>query len=246
MGNDRIDAGGGDDYVVGSDGADSLDGGPGNADLVVYLWSKSAVSVDLASGRSSGGTADGDTVSGFEQLAGSAHEDTLMGDAGANALYGKGGADLLRGRAGADRLFGEEGSDTADYSGSNAAVSVNLARATASGGHAAGDTLVGIENLVGSDHADTLGGGTGGSKLTGGGGADRFVLAAGHGDDTITDFTDGTDTIAFDASNRTTSFSQLTTRAHLGGTLVEFANEDGTLFLEGVGLALVNAADFVF
>ena len=72
------------------------------------------------------------------------------------------------------------------------------------------------------------------------------MLAAGHGDDTITDFTDGTDTIAFDASNRTTSFSQLTTRAHLGGALIEFANEDGTLFLDGVSPTIVDATDFVF
>ena len=42
---------------------------------------------------------------------------------------------------------------------------------------------------------DWLSGGTGTDTLTGGAGADTFAYFAGHGSDTITDFTDGEDVI---------------------------------------------------
>ena len=48
------------------------------------------------------------------------------------------------------------GSDAADYSGSNAGVTVNLATGAVNGGQATGDTIVNIENAFGSDHNDTL------------------------------------------------------------------------------------------
>jgi len=87
----------------------------------------------------------------------------------------------------------------------------------------AGETLTGIEQLIGSAHddvfhandtgmvlnggagndqlyggsgADTLVGGTGNDVLTGGAGADTFVWQAGDkGTDTVTDFQLGTDTL---------------------------------------------------
>ena len=70
-----------------------------------------------------------------------------------------------------------------------------------SGGHAASDTLDGIENLAGSAHADTLTGdasanilqgGAGGDTLNGGGGDDEFHFREGFGADTIGDYTLGT------------------------------------------------------
>ena len=67
------------------------------------------------------------------------------------------------------------------------------------------DTLFGIEKIIGSVHDDTLtgdaynnifDGGAGDDTLTGGGGADKFVLTkTGGGSDTVTDFADGTDKI---------------------------------------------------
>ena len=49
-------------------------------------------------------------------------------------------------------------------------MNVNLDADTASGGHAAGDVLDNIENLVGSSHDDTLAGNAGSNVLDGGNG----------------------------------------------------------------------------
>src|ERR687891_378388 len=69
------------------------------------------------------------------------------------------------GGAGGDALDGGAGLDAASYAGSDAGVTVNLATGAGSGGHATGDTLTGIENVIGSIHADTLTGNGGDKKL---------------------------------------------------------------------------------
>jgi hypothetical protein len=71
----------------------------------------------------------------------------LIGDAGDNVLVGG---------AGADQLDGGGGFNTADYSTSSAAVTVNLATGRGAGGDAEGDTLVNIQQVDGSSYDDTL------------------------------------------------------------------------------------------
>ncbi len=78
--------------------------------------------------------------------------DILLGGAGNDTLIGGGGADSLQGGAGVD---------TADYSGSAAPVTVNLTTGTGSGGDAQGDTLTGVDNLIGSFGDDSLTGDAG-------------------------------------------------------------------------------------
>ncbi len=75
--------------------------------------------------------------------------DVLIGNDAANILVGMRGNDTLDGGAGADTLEGGVGTDTATYARSTAAVDVNLTRATQVGGHAQGDVLITIENIVG-------------------------------------------------------------------------------------------------
>ena len=142
-GTDRIFGEAGDDRIAGGTGADHIDGGAG-IDEALYVASAQGVRVDLAAGRGWGGEAEGDTLTGIENLTGSAHADTLVGDAGANRLMGMEGDDLLRGGAGADALIGGSGRDTADYTTSDAAVAVDLSTGAARGGDAQGDTLTGI------------------------------------------------------------------------------------------------------
>ncbi|PWS22217.1 hypothetical protein DKP78_19545, partial [Enterococcus faecium] len=90
--------------------------------------------------------------------------------------------DRLVAGEGADVLDGGTGTDIADYSGSTARVTVNLASGVNSGGYAQGDVLRSIEEVVGSDFNDTLTGdasaniltaGAGDDMLEGGSGADR-------------------------------------------------------------------------
>lgn len=167
------------------------------------------------------GTSNGDTDTGLvtidrvqdnqDTLDGTQLGEILIGrDAAADTILGYDGGDVLIGQGGNDSLDGGAGSDTASYEGSSAAVNVNLGAGTASGGDAASDTLTSIENLIGSDHDDSLTGdgndnvltgGAGEDELTGGGGADTFVYTGDDlvGDDVITDFVSLSDNIDLDA-----------------------------------------------
>ena len=180
-GDDELDGREGDDLLAGEAGADNIRGGEG-ADTASYYSSDSGVEVRLDDGTARGGHAEGDVLTGIENLTGSRYADILAGDSGDN---------LLEGLAGADELTGGPGNDTAAYGSSDSGVEVHLNDGTARGGDAEGDTLTGIENLTGSDHADVLTGdgqanrlegAAGDDRLTGQGGADELV--GGPGSDT--------------------------------------------------------------
>ncbi|MBW8727455.1 MAG: calcium-binding protein [Inquilinus limosus] len=171
----------GDDRLRGGAGADRLDGSDG-LDTASYSDSTAAVTIDLAAGTAAGGTAAGDVLVSIESLAGSAFNDVLTGTADANTLSGAAGNDSLVGGAGADRLDGGAGIDSVSYAASGGGVTVDLGAGTATGGDAAGDVLVSIENLVGSGFGDSLTGSSAANVLDGGGGLD--ALAGGSGDDT--------------------------------------------------------------
>ncbi len=188
-GNDELRGGADNDALEGGPGADRLDGG-GGVDWVVYLRSDTGVTVDLYNNTVAGGHAEGDVISGIENIAGSALPDVLTGDDSANELAGNGGADELRGNggddvlaggAGADRLDGGAGADTLSYRLSVAGVRVDLAAGTAAGGYAEGDTFTGMENVTGSAYRDSLTGDAGANRLEGAGGDD--VLHGGAGAD---------------------------------------------------------------
>lgn len=127
----------------------------------------------------------------------------VRGGDGNDVLWTDQGDDTLDGGAGADRLDGGGGIDTATYEGSSAGVTVNLTSGQGSGGDAQGDSLYGVENLMGSDHADMLTGDAGANTLTGGagddtlqglggndlmiggGGSDRFVIGEADGNNKV-------------------------------------------------------------
>jgi Ca2+-binding RTX toxin-like protein len=201
----------GNDVLRGEAGADTLSGGAG-VDTASYSTSLAGVTVNLATGLTSGGDAQGDSLTAIENVAGSVYDDVLNGDGGANGLQGLLGNDVLRGGAGADTFDGGLGIDTVSYFESSLSVAVSLATGKGAGGDAQGDILNGIERLSGSqandglegnaganslqgwDGNDALVGGKGKDTLTGGIGADRFYFTApddsvvGAGADVITDF----------------------------------------------------------
>lgn len=172
----------GNDYISGGDGGDYLDGGDG-FDVADYASSPVGVIVELFSGVSQGGHAQGDSLISIEGLSGSAGDDIfygnaetndLWGEAGNDQLLGEEGDDYLEGGAGADLIRGGTGNDWLVYSSSNAAVSVDLTNLTASGGHADGDDIGDLENIAGSIYGDTLRGNAEVNRFFGGGGADIF------------------------------------------------------------------------
>ncbi|WP_146348540.1 calcium-binding protein, partial [Phaeobacter marinintestinus] len=186
-GDDVMDGGAGNDTMRGGVGADTMEGGA-DTDLIAYNTSAVGVTVDLTVDgfgfqSASGGTADGDVISGFENVAGTAHADDLTGDDGANILLGLGGddtmdggggSDILRGGAGADTMVGGTGNDWVQYAGSSSGVTVNLSEVagfqSASGGDADGDVISGFEYVFGSAHDDDLTGNASANVLLGGDG----------------------------------------------------------------------------
>ena len=169
-GADTLAAGGGADLLIGGAGPDKLDGGAGS-DTASYANSASGVNVNLATGAGSGGDAQGDTLTGVENLAGTAFNDTLIGDAQDNILAGGDGKDVLDGGAGID---------TASYEGVSSAIFANLATGKVKNITGEGkDNLTNIENLTGSAFSDQLTGDGGGNVLKGGGGADTLTGAGG-------------------------------------------------------------------
>ncbi len=194
VGNDeanRLVGGAGADRLEGGGGADQLEGGAG-IDWLSYAGSDGPVSVRLYDGYAARGHAEGDIISGFENLRGSAHADVLAGSgranrleggAGDDRLIGGSGNDLLEGGAGADRLEGGAGIDWLSYAGSDGPVSVRLYDGYAARGHAEGDAISGFENLRGSIYADRLAGTGRANRLEGGAGDDRLI--GGSGDDVL-------------------------------------------------------------
>ncbi|WP_210490718.1 calcium-binding protein [Microvirga antarctica] len=183
---------GGDDVLIGGDGADDMRGGEGT-DTASFQYAIGSVTANLKTKVGTEGEAAGDTYDGIENLLGSKSDDTLTGDDGVNKLDGGAGNDVLTGGAGADALVGGSGIDTASYAGAAAAVVVDLANNKGTGGDAEGDTFSGIENLIGTDLADTLTGDAQVNVITGGGGDDIIsggagadVLIGGAGNDTYT------------------------------------------------------------
>ncbi|CTQ55909.1 Cyclolysin [Roseibium album] len=229
-GSNRLDGKAGDDRLAGLGGADELIGGEG-IDTADYTASTAAVTVNLTSGEGIGGHAEGDTLSGIENIDGSAFNDLLIGDAGSNRLDGKAGDDRLIGLTGTDELVGGDGIDTADYTDSDASVIVNLTTGTGSGGHADGDTLSGVENLDGSVFDDDLTGDAGSNRLDGKAGDDRLAGLAGAD---VLIGGDGVDTADYTASDVGVVVN-LTSGTGSGGhaegdTLTEIENLDGSAF----------------
>ena len=186
-GNDTIYGLAGNDTLNGAAGNDTLDGGPGNdslnggtgTDTATYADAPSGVTVSLAvTGAQNTGGAGTDTLTQIENLTGSGFGDTLTAAAAGSVLQGLGGDDTLVSGGGNDTLGGGTGNDTASYAGAKAAVTINLAiSGQQNTGGAGQDTLILIENLIGSKFDDTLTPGGGAESIDGGSGTDTVVYA---------------------------------------------------------------------
>jgi Tol biopolymer transport system component len=134
-----------------------------------------------------------------------------------NVINGTPGNDNLTGTNGSDNINGLRGNDILTGGG-------------------------GSDNLFGGKGFDTLNGGLGNDNLVGGLGNDVFVLGAGLGVDTISDFTNSQDT--FQLINGLT-FGQLSISPGTNGTLIRQAGSGEVLAsLTGVAPNLIGSEDF--
>lgn len=117
---------------------------------------------------------------------------------GVGTIAGTAGNDTLVPTVRIEAITGGGGTDVVDYNASTAGVSIGLAGAAGTGGHARGDTITGVENLFGSAFADVLGGDALSNNIDGGTGDD--VINAGDGDDWISGGA-GNDTLNGGAGN---------------------------------------------
>jgi serralysin len=166
-GNDTIIGNDANNVLEGNDGSDTLVGGLGNdtlnggngIDTVTFAHATGAEIINLAAGTATG--ADGnDVLISIENAVGTAFNDTLVGSAASNTLDG--GA----------------GTDTVSFATAAGGVTVNLATGTATG--AGNDTLISIENVIGSSHQDRIIGDANANTIASGDGIDVVTLGAGN------------------------------------------------------------------
>ena len=186
-----------DDWFAVTAGCDTINGGDG-FDLIDFSSAASAVTLSLQSPQQNNGPALGQSYLSVEGAVGSTFSDTftgntldnllrgeagndrLYGNAGNDSLYGGAGNDLLLGGTGADLLDGGAGRDRVSYGQSATAVLVDMGTPARNTGEAAGDSYVGIEELEGSNHGDTLCGDAQANILLGKDGNDRIEGRTGN------------------------------------------------------------------
>ena len=188
-----------------------------------------------------------DTIEGAggnDWLQGEEGEDSIEGGEGNDTILGGEGNDYIDGGTGNDRIYGGEGNDTILGGEGNDWIRGDAGDDSITGG-IGNDAIGGNEGndtIDGGAGDDFLYGGEGDDSLTGGAGTDTFVFGTSHGNDTITDFADGTDIIDLSALDGVTSFDDLTITAD--GNDVVIDTGQGTIRLEGVSTTDLDASDF--
>jgi trimeric autotransporter adhesin len=191
-----ITGGVGNDVLRGAGANDTLDGGAG-VDFADYSWESAAVVVNLSNANvfysstsigsmtarqaTSGSSFGADKLLNIEGVIGTNSDDTMFGSAGNDTFNGLNGNDYIDGGAGDQ--------DTVSYAFAGQVV-VNLADGTATGS-AGNDTLIRIENVIGSSMGDTLTGNDAANTLDGSYGQD--TLDGGKGNDIL--ISDGQDVV---------------------------------------------------
>lgn len=200
--NETILTGSGNDTITAGDGSNIINTGIGN-DTITSGTGTNVIQGGLGNDTI---TAGNDVAgNGVDHIYGDKGNDTITGGSGYNVLDGGSGNDTLNGGAGTSILFGDSGINilnggtgisTADYLHSTLGVTVSLALATAQHVSAVQtDTLNSIQNLIGSNHDDSLTASvSGNNELTGGRGADRLIAGGGHDTFSYTSVQDSTST----------------------------------------------------
>ncbi|MBC6443664.1 MAG: hypothetical protein GDA53_11285 [Rhodobacteraceae bacterium] len=194
--NDRIEAGGGDDTVYGSDLPDwkeIIDGGSGS-DTLYGLRGDDVLDGDAGDDTLHGGQGDDGLYGGADDdiLRGNRGDDRLYGGSGNDLLHGGQGNDSLRGEAGNDVLRGGQGDDDLDGGDGDDLLLGGWGDDTLHGDTGSRDRYSGNDELYGGHGDDHLDGGKGNDTLRGQAGDDRLrvdngrnFLHGGKGDDRL-------------------------------------------------------------
>jgi Ca2+-binding RTX toxin-like protein len=179
-GSDQIFGMGGDDVLEAVDGTDIIDGGDG-WDTATYEGANNGKGIvaDLQSGKVTDPFNYTDTLISIERVRSTNYADSLIGSTGDDTFQTFGGVDTVTGGAGVD---------TVDYSrdyrlGGSSGVTVDLSTNSATDGLGDKDILNEIENVVGTQFADSLTGNASANLLIGNAGNDN--LGGGSGHDTL-------------------------------------------------------------
>ena len=282
-GNDAIFAGDGGDLISGGDGIDTIHYGASDAAVNVNL----ATHIGHGGFAEGDGIFEVENLIGSrfaDRLTGDSNANIIDGGDGSDIIHGGGGFDILKGGDGNDTLYSDNSiasfwggadTDTADFSGRTASsyydyqpggVYVNLARHIVDYGGPVHDerggegVIFSIENVNGTNYADTIIGdmrnnvlqGNGGNDtLTGGYGNDQFKFARTNGvvdfgNDTIRDFTAGEDHLQIDHTIFADFADVQQHMKQVGDDVVITYDGNDSITLQNVQVANLSASDFFF
>lgn len=183
------------EWYTGNQGNDTIDGGTGTADTVIYEPEEQIGAFNFDLGRTERGTQGvqvnlgagtaidtfgfTDTLINIDHVRATNFADNIIGSDEDNAYWG------LKGN---DTLDGGEGYDIAHYGedflrGGTAGITVNLITGTAIDGHGDTDTLISIESVYGTQYNDFITGDAVANRLVGEAGNDTLI--GNGGDDTL-------------------------------------------------------------
>ncbi len=194
---------------------------------------------------------------GNDSLFGSFDDDSLDGGDGNDSIYGNSGDDVLNGGDGNDTLKGSDGDDALNGGDGNDSLSGSYGDDVLNGGDG-NDTLdgqlgddsldgdIGNDSLFGYLGDDVLDGGEGDDWLSGGGDNDTFVVTGpSFGNDTITDFDEIDDVIAFNGVTGLTSFEDVLAKASDDGSYTTITlDAANSVWLENVRVSELGASNF--
>jgi Ca2+-binding RTX toxin-like protein len=169
------------------------------------------------------GTSNGDSLFGTD------NDDTIRSLGGDDTVLGGKGDDRIEGGSGNDKLSGEEDNDT---------IFGGIGNDRVSGGD-------GDDRVNGDSGADTLNGGRGNDSLFGGSGQDNFVVNIHEGDETILDFTQGSDKVTLAGFKDVADFEQLDLSQDGPDAILTLSENQGVRFVD-VQFEDLTAADFNF
>ncbi|UYV37205.1 hypothetical protein N4R57_19990 [Rhodobacteraceae bacterium D3-12] len=165
-GDDEIRALGNYDWIIATEGNDTIDGGSGQ-DMISFLEYQSSevtvvadvfsanglppsgalatgVVIDLANSANNTALAEGLTLTSVERITGSSRQDVFYGDDGENDFRGLGGYDwFVSSTGGRERYYGGSGTDTVTYYNASSGVTANLSNGAVTNGRETGYGSVG-------------------------------------------------------------------------------------------------------